>query len=69
MPFELSIPGNRAMTLGKDVIALFPDVLKTIATGDLDKKKLLYLILMRAARWLCRGIQQSGRRNKEAIGK
>ncbi|OAQ79218.1 AP-1 complex subunit beta-1 [Purpureocillium lilacinum] len=28
-----------AMTLGKDVSALFPDVLKNIATADLDQKK------------------------------
>ena len=34
------------MTLGKDVSALFPDVLKNIATGDLDQKKLVYLYLM-----------------------
>ncbi|RQM07607.1 hypothetical protein DH86_00002068 [Scytalidium sp. 3C] len=30
-----------SMTLGKDVSALFPDVLKNIATGDLDQKKLI----------------------------
>jgi AP-1 complex subunit beta-1 len=35
-----------AMTLGKDVSALFPDVLKNIATADLDQKKLVYLYLM-----------------------
>lgn len=35
-----------AMTLGKDVSALFPDVLKNIATSDLDQKKLVYLYLM-----------------------
>jgi vesicle coat complex subunit len=35
-----------AMTLGKDVSSLFPDVLKNIATGDLDQKKLVYLYLM-----------------------
>ena len=35
-----------AMTLGKDVSQLFPDVLKNIATGDLDQKKLVYLYLM-----------------------
>lgn len=35
-----------AMTLGKDVSALFPDVLKNIATPDLDQKKLVYLYLM-----------------------
>lgn len=37
-----------AMTLGKDVSALFPDVLKNIATADLDQKKLVYLYLMYA---------------------
>ncbi|KGQ10688.1 AP-1 complex subunit beta-1 [Beauveria bassiana D1-5] len=35
-----------AMTLGKDVSALFPDVLKNIATADLDQKKLVYLYLI-----------------------
>lgn len=35
-----------AMTLGKDVSALFPDVLKNIATHDLAQKKLVYLYLM-----------------------
>ena len=35
-----------AMTLGKDVSALFPDVLKNIATNDLEQKKLVYLYLM-----------------------
>lgn len=35
-----------SMTLGKDVSSLFPDVLKNIATGDLDQKKLVYLYLM-----------------------
>ena len=34
------------MTLGKDVSALFPDVLKNVATSDLDQKKLVYLYLM-----------------------
>lgn len=38
-----------AMTLGKDVSQLFPDVLKNIATGDLDQKKLVYLYLMCAS--------------------
>lgn len=38
-----------SMTLGKDVSSLFPDVLKNIATGDLDQKKLVYLYLMYAA--------------------
>lgn len=37
-----------SMTLGKDVSALFPDVLKNIATTDLDQKKLVYLYLMYA---------------------
>jgi AP-1 complex subunit beta-1 len=41
-----------AMTLGKDVSALFPDVLKNIATADLDQKKLVYLYLMLAIRWV-----------------
>jgi hypothetical protein len=45
-----------AMTLGKDVSALFPDVLKNIATADLEQKKLVYLYLMwvswRASTWL-----------------
>lgn len=45
-----------AMTLGKDVSALFPDVLKNIATGDLEQKKLVYLYLMcvsqYASEWL-----------------
>ncbi|KAL2118854.1 hypothetical protein VTJ04DRAFT_5813 [Mycothermus thermophilus] len=39
-----------AMTLGKDVSALFPDVLKNIATSDLDQKKLVYLYLMNYAK-------------------
>ncbi|EEH10810.1 AP-1 complex subunit beta-1 [Histoplasma capsulatum G186AR] len=39
-----------AMTLGKDVSALFPDVLKNIATNDLDQKKLVYLYLMNNAK-------------------
>ena len=46
-----------AMTLGKDVSALFPDVLKNIATGDLDQKKLVYLYLMCVAA-LCWGREQ-----------
>ena len=40
-----------SMTLGKDVSALFPDVLKNIATADLDQKKLVYLYLMCV--WTC----------------
>lgn len=43
VPFDPSISGNRALTLGKDVSALFPDVMKNIAKGDLDQKKLVYL--------------------------
>ncbi|TQS37837.1 hypothetical protein Golomagni_01676 [Golovinomyces magnicellulatus] len=39
-----------SMTLGKDVSALFPDVLKNIATTDLDQKKLVYLYLMNYAK-------------------
>lgn len=39
-----------AMTLGKDVSALFPDVLKNIATPDLDQKKLVYLYLINYAK-------------------
>src|SRR5690606_6125519 len=35
-----------AMTLGKDVSVLFPDILKNMATSDLDQKKLVYLDLM-----------------------
>ncbi|KAF5097044.1 hypothetical protein D0Z03_001498 [Geotrichum reessii] len=38
------------MTVGKDVSALFPDVLKNIATPDLDQKKLVYLYLMNYAK-------------------
>ncbi|KAL8941211.1 MAG: hypothetical protein Q9216_002388 [Gyalolechia sp. 2 TL-2023] len=39
-----------SMTLGKDVSALFPDVLKNIATADIDQKKLVYLYLMNYAK-------------------
>lgn len=38
------------MTVGKDVSALFPDVLKNIATHDLEQKKLVYLYLMNYAK-------------------
>ncbi|CAM9023066.1 unnamed protein product [Wickerhamomyces anomalus] len=38
------------MTVGKDVSALFPDVLKNIATHDLKQKKLVYLYLMNYAK-------------------
>lgn len=40
----------QAMTIGKDVLALFPDVLKNIATYDLEQKKLVYLYLMNYAK-------------------
>lgn len=40
----------QAMTIGKDVSALFPDVLKNIATYDLEQKKLVYLYLMNYAK-------------------
>lgn len=36
----------QAMTVGKDVSSLFPDVLKNIATYDIEQKKLVYLYLM-----------------------
>ncbi|ANB12084.1 Apl2p [Sugiyamaella lignohabitans] len=39
-----------AMTLGKDVSSLFPDILKNLATHDLDQKKLVYLYLMNYAK-------------------
>ncbi|KAK5778834.1 Apl2p PWA37_001267 [Arxiozyma heterogenica] len=37
------------MTLGKDVSPLFPDVLKNIATIDIEQKKLVYLYVMNYA--------------------
>lgn len=37
------------MTLGKDVSSLFPDVLKNIATVDVEQKKLVYLYVMNYA--------------------
>ena len=40
----------QAMTIGKDVSALFPEVLKNIATYDLEQKKLVYLYLMNYAK-------------------
>lgn len=40
----------QAMTVGKDVSLLFPDVLKNIATYDLEQKKLVYLYLMNYAK-------------------
>lgn len=39
-----------AMTIGKDVSGLFPDILKNLATHDLDQKKLVYLYLMNYAK-------------------
>ncbi|EEB09363.1 AP-1 adaptor complex subunit beta subunit Apl2 [Schizosaccharomyces japonicus yFS275] len=39
-----------AMTVGKDVSSLFPDVLKNVATRDLTLKKLVYLYLMNYAK-------------------
>ncbi|ODV97523.1 hypothetical protein PACTADRAFT_37171 [Pachysolen tannophilus NRRL Y-2460] len=39
-----------AMTVGKDVSSLFPDVLKNISTHDLEQKKLVYLYLMNYAK-------------------
>jgi hypothetical protein len=50
-----------AMTLGKDVSALFPDVLKNIATGDLEQKKLVYLYLM----WVSYDAEREQRERKE----
>lgn len=37
------------MTLSKDVSTLFPDVLKNIATNDIEEKKLVYLYVMNYA--------------------
>ncbi|TFL01783.1 clathrin binding protein [Pterulicium gracile] len=39
-----------AMTVGKDVSGLFPDVLKNMQTEDLEQKKLVYLYLMNYAK-------------------
>ncbi|KAH3663608.1 hypothetical protein OGAPHI_005009 [Ogataea philodendri] len=39
-----------AMTVGKDVSSLFPDILKNIATHDHEQKKLVYLYLMNYAK-------------------
>lgn len=39
-----------AMTLGKDVSALFPDIIKNLSTHDLEQKKLVYLYLMNYAK-------------------
>jgi vesicle coat complex subunit len=38
------------MTLGKDVSALFPDVVKNMQTEDLELKKLVYLYLINYAK-------------------
>lgn len=40
----------QAMTLGKDVSALFPDIMKNLATHDIEQKKLVYLYLMNYAK-------------------
>ncbi|AMD21789.1 HFL067Cp [Eremothecium sinecaudum] len=37
------------MTIGKDVSSLFPDVLKNIATPDVEQKKLVYLYIINYA--------------------
>jgi len=39
-----------AMTLGKDVSSLFPDVIKSMATQDIELKKLVYLYIINYAR-------------------
>eukprot|EP00128_Syssomonas_multiformis_P015627 Colp12_sorted_trinity150504_noHs@17712 len=39
-----------SMTVGKDVSALFPDVINCMQTGDLELKKLVYLYLMNYAK-------------------
>lgn len=39
-----------AMTVGKDVSSLFPDVLKNLATRDITLKKLVYLYLINYAK-------------------
>ena len=38
------------MTVGKDVSALFPDVLKNMQTEDIEQKKLVYLYLINYAK-------------------
>eukprot|EP00494_Astrolonche_serrata_P025181 UN25442 len=38
------------MTLGKDVASLFPDVIKSMATNDIELKKLVYLYIINYAR-------------------
>lgn len=39
-----------AMTIGKDVSMLFPNVVKCIHTNDLELKKLVYLYVMNYAK-------------------
>lgn len=39
-----------AMTVGKDVSELFPDVVKCIRTSNLELKKLVYLYIMNYAK-------------------
>ena len=39
-----------AMTVGKDVSMLFPNVVKCIQTTDLELKKLVYLYIMNYAK-------------------
>lgn len=39
-----------AMTLGKDVASLFPDVIKSMPTEDIELKKLVYLYIINYAR-------------------
>ena len=39
-----------AMTIGKDVSSLFPHVIKSIETGSLDLKKLIYLYIINYAK-------------------
>jgi len=39
-----------SMTVGKDVGALFPDVLKNMQAQDIETKKLVYLYLMNYAK-------------------
>jgi vesicle coat complex subunit len=38
------------MTSGKDMSALFPDVVQNMSGGDLEMKKLVYLYIMNYAR-------------------
>ena len=39
-----------AMTVGKDVSSLFPEVLKSISTNNIELKKLVYLYIMNYAK-------------------